>query len=117
MNVPNSPPKAINGDGLKHYYILNSDYYGQELNEKDIKRLYDYYRCLLVHNAALAPNCVLDIGKETDPPFDRRNSQNIDYVNLRPFLDLSHIAVGKFLKISPALVPLSKQGKGIANKR
>jgi hypothetical protein len=109
--------KTINGDGFKHYYILNSDYYGQALNELDVKRLYEYYRCLLVHNAALAPNCVLAIGKETDPPFDRRMSQHIDYVNLRPFLDLSHIAVTKFLKISLGLIPVSKQGKGIASKR
>ncbi|MGA2317696.1 MAG: hypothetical protein ABSG71_15110 [Thermodesulfobacteriota bacterium] len=109
--------RTIDGDGFKHYFILNSDYYGQSLSEKDIKRLYEYYRCLLVHNAALAPNCILDIGKETDPPFARHTSQHIDYVNLRPFLDLSHIAVAKFLKVSPTLVPVSKQGKGIENKR
>ena len=109
--------KTINGDGFKHYYILNSDYYGQALGEMDIKRLYEYYRCLLVHNAALAPNCVLNIGKETDPPFARRKSQHINYVNLRPFLDLSHIAVGKFLRVSPAIIPVSKQGKGIDSKR
>jgi hypothetical protein len=61
---------------------------------------------------------MLDIGKQTDPPFTRHTStQHIDYVNLRPFLDLSHIAVAKFLKVSPTLVPGSKQGKGIENKR
>lgn len=109
--------RTIDGDGFKHYFILNSDYYYQSLSEKDIKRLYEYYRCLLVHNAALAPNCALAIGKETDPPFTRQTSQHIDYVNLRPFLDLSHIAVAKFLKVSPTLVPVSKQGKGIENKR
>jgi hypothetical protein len=58
--------RTIDGDGFKHYFILNSDYYGQSLSEKDIKRLYEYYRCLLVHNAALAPNYILDIGKETE---------------------------------------------------
>ena len=109
--------RTIDGDGFKHYFILNSDYYHQSLSEKDIKRLYEYYRCLLVHNAALAPNCVLDIGKETDSPFTKHTSPHIDYVNLRPFLDLSHIAVAKFLKVSPTLVPVSKQGKGIENKR
>jgi hypothetical protein len=110
-------PKTINGDGFKNYYILNSDYYGLSLVETDIRRLYEYYRCLLVHNAALAQNCVLAIGKETDPPFERRMSLHIDYVNLRPFLDLSHIAVAKFLRVSPTLIPVSKQGKGIASKR
>jgi hypothetical protein len=109
--------RMIDGDGFKHYFILNSDYYGQSLSEKDIKRLYEYYRCLLVHNAALAPNCILDIGKKTDPPFARHTSQHIDHVNLRPFLDASHIAVARFLKVSPTLVPVSKQGKGIENKR
>jgi len=109
--------RTINGDGFKHYYILNSDYYGQALNETDIKRLYEYYRCLLVHNAALAPNCVLAIGKETDPPFDRRRYRHIDFVNLRPFLDLSRTAVAKFLKVSPTLIPDSKQGQRIVRKR
>jgi hypothetical protein len=108
--------RTIDGDGFKHYFILNSDYYGQSLSEKYIQRLYEYYRCLLVHNAALAPNCVLDIGKETDLPFATRSSQRIDHVNLRPLLDLNHIAVTKFLKVSPTLVPISKQGKGIENK-
>src|SRR6266850_2643450 len=103
--------RTIDGNRFKHYFILNSDYYGQSLREKDIKRLYEYYRCLLVHNAALAPNCALDIGKETDPPFAVHTSQHIDHVNLRPFLDLSHIAVAKFLRVAPTLVPGSKRGK------
>lgn len=109
--------RTIDGDSFKHYFILNSDYYGQSLSQKDIEKLYEYYRCLLVHNAALAPNCILDIGKEIDPPFAKRGSQHINYVNLRPFLNLSHIAVAKFLKISPVLVPASKQGRGIDKKR
>jgi hypothetical protein len=58
--------RTIDGSGFKHCFILNSDYYGKSLSEKDIKRLYEYYRCLLVHNAALAPNYILDIGKETE---------------------------------------------------
>lgn len=110
--------RTIKGAGFQHYFILNSDYYGQTLSEKDIQRLYDYYRCLLVHNAALAPDHFLDIGNPTDPPFAKRlGSKHIDYVNLRPFLDLSHSAVARFLSVSPSLVPGSKQGKGITDKR
>ncbi len=110
--------RTIKGTAFQHYFILNSDYYGQALSEKDIQRLYDYYRCLLVHNAALAPEHVLDIGNPTDPPFAKRpGSGHIDYVNLRPFLDLTHGAVAKFLKVAPSLVPGSKQGKGITKKR
>ena len=109
--------RTIDGCGFKHYFILNSDYYGQSLEERDIKRLYEYYRCPLAHNAALAPDCALDIGKETDPPFTSRTSKHIDHVNLRPFLDLSHIAVAKFLRVAPGLVPASKQGKAIEKKR
>ncbi len=110
--------KAIRGTGFQHYFILNSDYYGQALSEKDIQRLYDYYRCLLVHNAALAPGNFLDIGNSTDPPFAKRSgSSHIDYVNLRPFLDLTHVAVAKFLKVAPSLVPNSNQGRGIKKKR
>jgi hypothetical protein len=110
--------RTIDGDGFKHYFILNSDYYGQSLSEKDIKKLYEYYRCLLVHNAALAPGHLLDIGGPTDSPFAKRHSsQHVDYVNLRPFLNLSHVAVAKFLTVAPTLVPSSKQGRGITCKR
>jgi hypothetical protein len=110
--------RTINGTGFQHYFVLNSEYYSQALTEKDIQRLYDYYRCLLVHNAALAPAHFLDIGHPTDPLFAKRpGSSHIDYVNLRPFLDLSHSAVAKFLKVAPTLVPISKQGKGITHKR
>lgn len=115
--VADQKKKTINGVD-SHYLILTSDYYGQSLTEKDIQRLYEYYRCLLVHNAALAPEHFLAIGDPTDLPFVKRpGSKHVDYVNLRPFLDLSHVAVAKFLKIAPALVPISKQGKGIENKR
>jgi len=110
--------KTIKGTGFQHYYILNSDYYRQVLTEKDIKRLYEYYRCLLVHNAALVPMHFLAIGHPTDPPFAKlHGSAHIDHVNLRSFLDLSHSAVAKFLDVAPTLVPLSKQGKGINSKR
>lgn len=108
---------TINGTD-SHYFILNSNYYGQTLTGKDIRRLYEYYRCLLVHNAALAPYHFLDIGNPTDHPFVKCNgSKHVDHVNLRPFLDLSHLAVTKFLKVAPTLIPISKQGKGIENKR
>jgi hypothetical protein len=110
--------ETIIRNGFQHYFILNSEYYGQRLSKKDIKLLYDSYRCLLVHNAALAPEHFLDIGSPTDPPFAKRpGSNHIDYVNLRPFVDLSHNAVSKFLTVSPSLIPQSKQGNEITKKR
>jgi len=110
--------RKIDGDSFKHYFILNSDYYGQSLSEKEIRQLYEYYRCHLVHNAALVPGHFLDIGLSTDLPFAKRSgSQYVDHVNLRPFLNLSHIAVAKFLKVAPTLVPASKRGKEITSKR
>jgi hypothetical protein len=109
--------KTIKNTGSQHYFILNSDYYGQSLSDQDIKRLFNYYRCLLTHNASLAPNHSLVIGNPTDPPFRKRpGSNHIDIVNLRPFLDLTHIAVAKFLKVAPSLVPESKQGQEITKK-
>ena len=64
----------------QHYFILNSDYYSQNLSEKNIKKLYEYYRCLLVHNAALAPGHFLSIGKLTDVPFAKQaNSKKYRY--------------------------------------
>ncbi len=116
--VVDQKPRIIKAAGFQHYFILNSEYYGQTLTEKDIQRIYDYYRSLLVHNAALAPDHFLDIGLPTDPPFAKRpGSNHIDYVNLRPFLDISHGGVSRFLKEAPTLVPVSNQGKGIAKKR
>ncbi|MBU3916900.1 hypothetical protein KKA14_15315, partial [bacterium] len=65
----------------------------------------------------LALNCALDMGHSTDTPFSKNTSQQIDCVRLRPFLNLNHIAVAKFLKVSPTLIPISNQGKGIKIKR
>ena len=108
--------KTIKKDS-QHYFILNSNYYNQKLSGKEIEKLYEYYRCRLVHNAALAPGCFLEIGELTDVPFAKQeNSNTIDIVNLTPFAELSHNAVSKFLKVAPSIIPNSKQGK-IINKK
>lgn len=109
--------KSIDGDGNKHYRILNSpNYYKMALSEKDIERVYNY-RCLLVHNAALLPNHFLAIGKQTDPVFSRENNSNIKGVNLIPFYNASVQAVSNFLSVAETIIPQSKQAKGISQKK
>src|SRR6267142_1660006 len=39
----------IRKKGFQHFFILNSDYYGQHLDERTIKRLYNNFRNLLMH--------------------------------------------------------------------
>jgi len=110
--------KSIDGDGSKHYRILNSPcYYKMDLSEKDIKRVYNHYRCLLSHNAALPMNHALRIGKHTDPVFFRDNNSNISGVNLIPFYNVSVQAVSKFLSVAPTIIPKSRQAKGISHKK
>jgi hypothetical protein len=59
--------RDIRNEGFQHFFILNSDYYGQSLEEAAIKKLYDNFRNLLVHNASLAPSNFLI----KDPGFSR----------------------------------------------
>jgi len=75
----------VDGDGKKHYRILNSSFYNQNLSLKDIEKVYNYYRCLLVHNSALPPNHFLNIGNPTDSLFPRDSNDKIRCVNLVPF--------------------------------
>jgi hypothetical protein len=57
----------INGDSAKHFYILNSSYYCQSLSRKQIEKFYDYYRCLLAHNASLPNECSLRLNDVAEP--------------------------------------------------
>ncbi|MFH0952088.1 MAG: hypothetical protein V1838_02750 [Patescibacteria group bacterium] len=88
--------KFIKNTGHNHLYILNSDFYDQQhLTEGFIKDLYDSYRSSLTHNAILLPNRYLNIGEDKEHVFELKG--NIPFVHLRPFLNISKIAVNKFL--------------------
>jgi len=74
--------ETIKNDGFHHFYILNSDYYDkQNLSGEFIKKIYNNYRSLLIHNAALPFNHFLEIGNVTDKPFDVKREDRIDVIS------------------------------------
>jgi len=106
---------VIGGKTRKHFDILNhKDYYDLNLDKASINIIYNRYRCLLTHNAVLAKNTVLDIGDNKSPVFDIKD--NISYVYLTPFLELTEQVVVKFLKEANTIVLNSKQLKEILKK-
>jgi hypothetical protein len=106
---------GIKGDGFKHFFILNSMFYEQTLNERTIKLLYDNFRSLLVHNASLAPSSVLLNNPDESAAFPVVNKS--PRVNLPGFLKISRNAVSLFLLHVDEVVPPSKQARDIARKQ
>lgn len=105
----------IRQKGFQHFYVLNSDYYQQSLSGVAIKRLYENFRNLLVHNAALASEHILiSLPKlpEAFPTMDGRQLVNID-----GFLRISGVALDLFLKRLPTVVPGSSQDETICKKK
>ncbi len=106
----------IDAEGFKHFYMLNSDYYGaQKLNEGSIKILYRHYRCLLSHNAALAPQQFLLNRPQDKKPFPLEGEMLC--VNIPAFFEISATAVQCFLRDAASVVPWSVQAECIAQKR
>ncbi len=85
----------IQRDGDQHFYVLNSEYYGQSLDASTIKTLYENFRSLLVHNASLAPSHFLVNEPELATAFPTRNGK--PSVNLSAFLRKSREAARLFL--------------------
>jgi hypothetical protein len=95
---------VIKGNVRNHFNILaHSDYYNLKIDENDITKIYEAYRCLGTHNAVIGKDVILDIGTATDSVFSTKDG--IACFNLVPFFFISKIAVAKFLKVSDALVP------------
>ncbi|MBX3238256.1 MAG: hypothetical protein KF711_13065 [Nitrospira sp.] len=108
----NAPIKT---DGYHHLFIFNSSFYGLDLSEAVIKRLYENYRCLLLHNSALATNHFMFPGKPDDPPFVFDEAGV--HVNVAGFFRVTRIAVDAFLEEVDRIVPSSKQAGIIGRKR
>jgi len=106
---------SIRQQGFQHFYVLNSDYYGQSLSEAAIKRLYANFRDLLVHNAALAPEHVLVSRPDLPDAFPKVDNRQL--VNIDGFLAITNPAVARFLERVPTLVPSSQQEENILKKR
>lgn len=104
----------IDGAGSKHYRILaDEDYFGLELSLKQIEKLYDQYRCLLVHNAAMKAGNVLAIGAAGDSPFLFGDDGNVKWVNLNPLFHIVSTAVTKFLSDGKDTITASKQATAL----
>ncbi len=111
--------KSINNDGYQFFFVLNSPYYNQSLSEVYIKKLYDNYRCLLMHNGAMAFDHFLLSDPSIPQPFPIRNDgvRKVPLVNLYYFLAISQGAVSMFLNDIHQIVPGSKQAEIIKKKR
>lgn len=106
---------VLGGRTRNHFNILNhSDYYNLNLDDRDIKIIYTSYRCMLTHNAVMAPNVVLDIGQSNSPVFDVLNG--VPKINLVPFLEITRNSLIRFLENIETVVGNSQQLKNILDK-
>ena len=111
----NGKEMDIRNDSYHHFFILNSDYYKQQLSEANIKKLYKNYRNLLLHNAALAIDHFLLMGEPNKTPFPICDDR--PHVNVTAFLRVSKEAVNLFMTRIDEIVPKSDQVKTIRQKR
>ena len=84
------------GSVENHFKILkNSDYYGLNLSDDELKIVYDNYRNLLSHNTVMATNVGLSIGLIGDQVLQSQNGSHL--LNLFPFYNATVKAVNVFL--------------------
>ena len=88
----------IDGDGIECFRVLNSSYFNLNLTQKEIQRVYNFYKCLAVCDPANPKPHFLAIGTPIDPVFSRDNQGNMTMLNLVPFYHLCVKAVSEFLK-------------------
>jgi len=85
-----------------HFKILNNkDYYGLNLNDEEIRIVFDNYRNLLSHHTVMSTNVGLNIGSPNDPILQNQNGRY--WLNLIPFYNVSVQAVNSFLNNPQAL--------------
>jgi predicted nucleotidyltransferase len=109
-------PRSIDGDGYKHFFILNSPYYDQTLTEREIKAIYDYFRNPLTHNGAIGPGVLLNKGAVDDPVFYPDPKKVIECVNVVGLLAHTERAVAQFLQVADQVLPGSHQAATHAEK-
>lgn len=107
--------RFIDSEGYKHFFILNSPYFEQQLPEQAIKILYAKFRSLLSHNSVLGAGAMLILGDNHDlGAFLKGKANNegkeIYIVSLTQFHALCKRGVELFLKDADEIVPKSKQG-------
>lgn len=110
LRVSNHSRPHIDKDGYVHFFILNSHYFGQNLNDKDVQFLYGQYRSNLSHNAALSGGVLIHNNEEPEL-FPLRNGARV--VNLHALYQATKVALNTFIQKSQDLIPRSRQGSGI----
>lgn len=105
---------VIGKDTRKHFEILDHrEYYNLGLGKDKIDKIYKKYRCLLTHNAVMATDIVLNIGKDTMPVYQFKEGKH--YINLVPFLKITQNALLKFLENCEEIVYSSEKLREILN--
>jgi hypothetical protein len=90
------------GKVRNHFKILNNkNYYGLNLNDEEIRIVFDNYRNLLSHHTVISTNVGLNIGSPNDPIL--QNQKGRYWLNLVPFYNVSVQAVNSFLNNPNAL--------------
>ena len=84
-----------------HIYILNSKYFGLNLEWEDLKSLYDNVRSPITHNCILPQGYTLQVGTGTDHPFYigiNENGKRIYFINLIALYKVTHTDLEEFLQ-------------------
>jgi hypothetical protein len=114
--------RTIDSSGFKHLFIFNSSYYDFQLSEETIKKIYDNYRSLLVHNGVIASGHFIFIDDPLRRPFaddfccNEVTGEKYPSIHLKPLFVSTRLAVHKFFKQIDKVVPNSKQASNIAKK-
>lgn len=89
-----------------HIFILNSDYFGFDFTEDQLRDIYQLCRSPLTHNAVVGNGHVLVIGRTTDPAFEFKDG--VVVTSVAGLGEACRKAVGKFLPVLDKVVPGSK---------
>lgn len=110
--------QPIRGASYRHFYILNSDYFGLCLTDKEIKQFYDFGRSRLMHNGVLGKEVTLSLSDKI--PFLEANSwtgKGRYSVHLLAFFQACKEAVKKFKENIHEIVPYSEEGGEFKQKK
>jgi len=106
---------VLGGSTRKHFdVLLHKDYYNLKLNKESVDIIYEKYRCILTHNAAMPVNTYLDIGQIGDLVFEIKN--DVPLVRLNPFLEVTKKTLIKFISEVDNIVVNSKKLQEILKK-
>lgn len=107
LRISNHRPPYIDQPGYVHFFILNSRYFRQNLNDKEVQFLFGQYRSNLSHNAALSGGVLIYNNAEPEL-FPLRNGERV--VNLHALYQATEIALNTFIQESQHVIPRSRLG-------